>query len=80
MEPIPLTSSSVLASRMSPAAASDFVEWGPRSTPQQQFEAVLSQELPLDQIVAEAPRTPAMLDDQPINEYFLLRQWFHSYR
>jgi spermidine synthase len=80
MEPIPATSSSVLVSRMPSAAVSDFVEWGPRSNPQQQFEAVLSQELALDQIVAAAPRTPTMVDDQPINEYFLLRQWFDFYR
>ncbi len=80
MEPIPATSSSVLASRMPIAAVSDFVEWGPKSTAQQQFEAVLSQELELGSIVAEAPRAPAMVDDQPINEYFLLRQWFSSYR
>jgi len=78
MEPIPATPSSVLASRMPAAAAADFVEWGPKSNPQQQFDAVLSQELDLGKIVGEAPRTPAMVDDQPINEYFLLRQWFSS--
>jgi len=80
MEPIPLTSSSVMAARMPPAAASDFVEWGPQTNPQQQFESVLSQERKLDDILAEAPRTPAIRDDQPINEYFLLRSWFHLYR
>jgi spermidine synthase len=80
MEPIPIVSSSVLAARMPPSAVSDFVEWGPKSTPQQQFEAVLSRELTPGQIVAEEPRTPAMRDDEPINEYFLLRRWFHSDR
>ncbi|MGA3071100.1 MAG: fused MFS/spermidine synthase [Terracidiphilus sp.] len=80
MEPIPITPSSVLAERMPPAAASDFVEWGPQTTPQQQFELVLSRELTLENLVAEDPRVPAMRDDQPINEYYLLRSWLHSYR
>ena len=80
MERIPIASSSVLAARMPSAAASDFVEWGPRATAQQQFEIVLSHELSLDKLVAEDPRIPAMRDDQPINEYYLLRRWFHIYR
>jgi predicted membrane-bound spermidine synthase len=80
MEPIPITSSSVLASRMPPAAASDFVEWGPQPTPQQQFESVLSKEMTLDEIIAKASQTPAMRDDRPVNEYFLLRPLFHFNR
>jgi spermidine synthase len=80
MEPIPVTSSAVLAARMPPAAAADFVEWGPQATPQKQFDAVLSNEITLKQIIAMAPRAPAMRDDQPINEYYLLRDWFHSDR
>lgn len=80
MEPISIPSSSVLAARMPFAAASDFVEWGPQATPQQQFDLVLSHELSLENLVAEDPRAPAMSDDQPINEYYMLRLWFHSYR
>lgn len=80
MEPIPNTSSSVLAARLPAAAASDFVEWGPQANPQQQFEAVLSQEQGLEYIVGKAPRTPAMRDDEPINEYYVLRNWIDYYR
>jgi len=80
MEPIPVTSSSILASRMPSAAATDFVEWGPQATPKQQFDLVLSQELSLEKLVAEDSRVPALRDDQPINEYYLLRRWFHFYR
>jgi hypothetical protein len=80
MEPIPITSSSVLVSRMPSAAASDFVEWGPEANPQQQFDTVLSHELKLEDLVAEDPRAPAMRDNQPINEYFMLRHWFHYYK
>jgi spermidine synthase len=79
MEPLPVASSSVLASRLPAAAVSDFMEWGLPS-PQEQFELVLSRELVLEKLLAEAPRAPAVLDDQPINEYYLLRRWFHYYR
>jgi tetrahydromethanopterin S-methyltransferase subunit H len=80
MEPIPITSSSVLVSRMPSAAAADFVEWGPESNSQRQFDTVLSHELKLEDLVAEDPRVPAMRDDHPINEYFMLRRWFHYYK
>jgi spermidine synthase len=80
MDPIPVTSSSVLAARMPPAAASDFVEWGPGKTAKDQYELALSHELDLNQLIAQSPRTPAITDDGPINEYFLLRRWFHYYR
>jgi predicted membrane-bound spermidine synthase len=80
MQPIPVLSSAELASRMPPAAVADFVEWGPQANAQQQFEAVVSRELNPDTLVALDPRAPAMQDDQPINEYYMLRDWFHSYR
>jgi predicted membrane-bound spermidine synthase len=77
MEPIPMTSSSVLAARMPAAAASDFVEWGPKSSPQQQFDSVLSREVKPEDILVEDPGAPAMQDNRPVNEYYLLRKWFH---
>ena len=79
-EPLPMVSSSVLSARLPSAAVSDFVEWGPQANPQQQFELVLSHELTLEKLIAEDPRVPAMQDDAPINEYYLLRRWFHSSR
>jgi len=80
MEPLPVISSSVLAARLPSAAVSDFVEWGPQANPQQQFDLFLTRELPLQDLVAEDPQAPAIQDDQPINEYYLLRNWLHSYR
>jgi hypothetical protein len=56
------------------------VEWGPYANAQQQFESVLSHELTLTNLIAEDPQVPAIRDDQPINEYFLLRSWFHFIR
>ena len=80
MEPWPAMSSAVLASRVPRAAAADFMEWGPRSTLREQFDVVLSRELSMDELLKRAPRAPALEDDRPINEYFLLRRLFHLYR
>ncbi len=74
MEPIPPTSAAVLAERLPPAAAADLVEWGPQATPEEQFAFILEREIPLEQLIAPAPRTPALQDDRPINEYYLLRR------
>ena len=70
----------MLAVRMPRGASSDFVEWGPQSSADKQFDAVLSQEIPLQELVQEDPQVPALTDDQPINEYFLLRTWFNTSR
>lgn len=80
MSPLPDTASSVLAARMPPDAAADFVEWGPGKTAQQQFELVVSHHLPLEPLIEAAPRVAAMSDDRPVNEYYLLRKYLHNYQ
>ena len=80
MHPLPGFSASELAARLPSAAADDFVEWGPQSRAQDQFQVVLSNELSLQQLLAGDPRVPAIRDDMPVNEYYLLRRWFHSSR
>ncbi len=80
MEPVPIPSSSVLAARLPPSAAVDFVEWGPEPTAQQRFQSILSREVNVSDLADKVPRVPALRDDQPINEYFLLRDSFHVYR
>jgi spermidine synthase len=72
--PLPSLSAEELARRMPPAAAADIVEWGPCHDAQGQFEAVLRQELSLDDLIRQASDVPALQDDHPINEYFLLRR------
>ena len=74
--PIPLRTSEELVARMPPAAVTDMMEWGPAKTPAAQFDRVLSNEITLDQLIALSPSTPALQDDRPINEYFLLRTPF----
>jgi spermidine synthase len=80
MEPMPMSPSATLASRLPSAAAVDFIEWGPEADVQKQFQTILDRQVAIDKIVALAPRTPALRDDEPINEYYLLRSWFHLYR
>jgi len=63
-----------LADRMPAKAAQDLVEWGPESAPDGQFAIILSQELALDQMTSGARAVPALQDNRPENEYYLLRR------
>ena len=72
--PLPSPSASTLARHMPPAAAADLIEWGPARDAQQQFAGVLNQELSLDGLIAQDPGVPALQDDRPVNEYFILRR------
>jgi spermidine synthase len=73
IEPIPVRAPAELAARMPAKAAADFVEWGPFSTPEQQFSLLAPNRVTVDALIAGSPATPALQDDRPINEYFLLR-------
>jgi len=73
LSPLPAVSASVLASRLPAAAAADLVEWAPASTAEDEFARVLSHEVSVDSLIELAPSTPALQDDRPVNEYFLLR-------
>jgi hypothetical protein len=63
-----------LAEKLPPDAARDLMEWGPASSPQEQFAIVLSHEVSLDNLIQQAPHAPALQDDHPVNEYFVLRR------
>ena len=71
--PIPHRSAAELVAHMPAKAVADMMEWGPAKTPNDQFDLMLSAEMNPDQQIATAPATPALQDDRPINEYFLLR-------
>ena len=72
-QPIPERSAADLAKRLPPNAAADLVEFGPFATPEQQFAAVLKNEVPISKLITN-PYSPALTDDRPANEYDLLRQ------
>lgn len=73
--PIPDRTAAELASRMPPLARQDLVEWGPASTPEGLLSIVLGREFEVSQLLGLAKGTPALTDDRPFNEYYLLRQW-----
>ncbi len=72
-QPIPARSAADLAKRMPASAAADLVEWGPLPTAEQQFAAMLRNEISVDRILALDAKAPALADDRPVNEYSLLR-------
>jgi spermidine synthase len=71
--PFPDYSAATLASHLPPLATADLLEWGPASNAEDQFARVLKQELSVDDLIGQAPWIPALQDDRPVNEYFLLR-------
>ena len=69
-----MPAASELVRKLPPPAAADMVEWSPDSSAQQMFADVLDSELDPADYISPAPRVPAITDDRPINEYFLLRR------
>jgi spermidine synthase len=74
MQPLHRWTAEELAQHMPASAARDLVEWGPQPNPQGRFAAVLKNEISLDQMIAEAPEAPALQDDRPVNEYYVIRR------
>jgi spermidine synthase len=73
-QPIPNRTPEELVQHMPASAIKDLMEWGPQPTPQGQFGIVLNREVSLDELIALAPGAPALVDDGPENEYYLLRR------
>jgi spermidine synthase len=74
-QPIPVRTGAELMARMPATAVGDMTEWD-QVAPAQQFDRLLVREMTPDQMIALSPGTPALQDDRPINEYFLLRTPF----
>jgi len=72
--PIPKQPAAQLVHRMPAKAVTDMMEWGPQPNAVAEFTAVLDTELPIDELIAEAPDAPGLSDDRPVNEYYILRQ------
>ncbi len=73
-QPIVVRTPRELAERMPAKAAHDLVEWGPESAPEAQFAIILNREMAPDQMISGAFEDPALQDDRPENEYYLLRR------
>jgi len=74
--PIPERTAAELVARMPASAARDMMEWGPGKTPEEQVNLLVLHPSSLAAVIALSPGTPALQDDRPINEYFLLRTPF----
>jgi hypothetical protein len=55
-------------------AVQDMEEWLPSLHPEGSFSEILSLERSPGEIIGASPDTPAMRDDRPVNEYFLIRR------
>lgn len=71
--PIQNRSAEELVERMPAKAVTDMMEWGPAKTPDEQFDLMLSAEMTTERMTALASAIPALQDDRPFNEYYLLR-------
>ena len=81
---LPSLSPAELVQRMPASAVADFAEWSetpndPVSADRTQFDTLLHHELSVDRLIALDPRAPALTDDRPVNEYYVLRHWRDSH-
>ena len=74
MNSISSLSAAQLAGHLPASATYDLMEWGPSRTPEEEFQAVLDLEVLVSSITQEDPKAPALEDDRPVNEYFLIRR------
>jgi len=75
-QPIPDRTVAALVARMPAAAVKDMTEWGPAATPELEMSMVLDHTTTIDNNIALSPATPALSDDRPINEFFVVRTPF----
>jgi spermidine synthase len=82
--PIPVITTEQIVTRMPTSALADLTEWAPTAPvglserASAQLDDLLQGELSLDSLVAASPNTPALTDDRPINEYYLVRKLRHD--
>jgi hypothetical protein len=74
--PLPDRTAKELAQRMPQRAAADLAEWGPLTSAEDYFALVLRNQIPVDRVLSLSPGIPALSDDRPINEYYILRREF----
>lgn len=73
MDPIEIPSPEQLAARIPAAAKDDLLEWDTSGDLPAYLGRVVSQEIPIENILNPDPKIQ-ITDDKPLNEYFLLRQ------
>ena len=77
-KPLPNLTAEQLQSRLPEDAAIDLAEWAPPGRGGQAvftaFQSLLQSEVPIETVILQSPTTPALTDDRPINEYYVLRR------
>jgi spermidine synthase len=75
---LPHLSAEELQHRLPADAVADLTEWdappGGGAAALDAFDTVLHNEVPIETLIAPSPGTPALRDDRPINEYYVLRR------
>jgi predicted membrane-bound spermidine synthase len=80
-QPIPRRTTQELLARMPEAAIRDLAEWDTspgetvRNAARDEFDEMLRGETTTDPLLAGSPNTPAITDDRPISEYYIVRRW-----
>jgi spermidine synthase len=81
-QPLPNLNAAELQRRMPAGAATDLTEWAPPpgggSAVFLAFDSLLQSEVSVEAMIAKSPATPALSDDRPVNEYYLLRRRMQS--
>jgi spermidine synthase len=75
-QPITDRTAAELVARMPAAAVKDMMEWGPAATPEAQMSMLLDHTTTAENLIALDPAIPALSDDRPINEFFMVRTPF----
>ena len=74
-----MTADQILA-KLPPAAIADYEEFEPGTDKvaglKRDVAKILTQEINVDQTLAKTPSDVALVDDRPLNEYFLMRAVF----
>jgi spermidine synthase/MFS family permease len=77
-QPLPHLTAEELQRKLPAQAAIDLAEWAPPFRGNEAvltaFQMLLASEVPIEALINESPTTPALTDDRPINEYYLLRR------
>jgi spermidine synthase len=75
MTPLALPDANEFVKRMPSAARRDLIEWEGRKSPQTVIRDILGRQVPLGSLLPPpGSNVPALSDDRPYNEYFLLRR------
>jgi spermidine synthase len=77
-QPLPNLTAGELQNRLPADAAADLAEWAPQGRGSEavfsSFQSLLQSEVPIETLILQSPTTPALTDDRPINEYYVLRR------